>query len=193
MLPQPDLVGAGHARENKNNLKRKDRHMDTKGLEDGSTFPGQRNGPGHRALRRGRVSIPNHVYLVTASTLNRECRFLDFQAGCAAARCFGDPGVIGDARMLAWVLMPDHAHWLIQLGRRDGLSVVANRLKSASARRVNRVEGRCGALWMRGYHDHALRSEEGFREVARYITANPVRAGLVKRVGDYPFWDAVWV
>ncbi len=27
---------------------------------------------------------------------------------------------------------------------------------------------------------------------ARYIIANPVRAGLVYSVRDYPYWDAVW-
>jgi hypothetical protein len=31
------------------------------------------------------------------------------------------------------------------------------------------------------------------RDVARYMIANPVRAGLVRRVGDYSFWNAVWV
>ncbi len=30
-------------------------------------------------------------------------------------------------------------------------------------------------------------------DVARYIIANPLRAGLVGRVGDYPLWDAVWL
>jgi hypothetical protein len=29
--------------------------------------------------------------------------------------------------------------------------------------------------------------------VARYIVANPLRAGLVSRVGHYPFWNAVWL
>jgi hypothetical protein len=29
--------------------------------------------------------------------------------------------------------------------------------------------------------------------VARYIIGNPVRAGIVTQVGDYPLWDAIWV
>ncbi|MBB5859537.1 hypothetical protein GGR69_001194 [Xanthomonas arboricola] len=29
--------------------------------------------------------------------------------------------------------------------------------------------------------------------MARYLIANPLRAGLVARVGDYPFWDAIWL
>ena len=31
------------------------------------------------------------------------------------------------------------------------------------------------------------------KDVARYIVANPLRAGLVEKIGDYPFWDAVWL
>ena len=30
-------------------------------------------------------------------------------------------------------------------------------------------------------------------DVARYIVANPLRAGLVTKIGDYPFWNAVWL
>ncbi|BBO84662.1 hypothetical protein DSCO28_52280 [Desulfosarcina ovata subsp. sediminis] len=153
-------------------------------------FP--KNKPGHRALRRGRVSLPNRVYLITTTTDKRQRFFDDFNAACAACRCFETTASLGDARMLAWVLMPDHAHWLIQLGARDALGDVVARLKSASARSVNRILGRNGALWARAYHDHALRSDEDLKTVARYIIGNPVRAGLVERVGNYSFWDAVW-
>ena len=61
--------------------------------------------------------------------------------------------------------------------------------------RVQGVSGRlCGAsLWQRGYHDHAVRKEENIREIARYIVANPLRAGLVRSLKDYPYWNAVWL
>jgi putative transposase len=100
---------------------------------------------------------------------------------------------LGDARMLAWVLMPDHAHWLIHLGDTDPLCLVVNRVKSASARLTNRVLSRKGALWDAAYHDHALRTDEDLRGVARYIIANPLRAGLVQNICDYPFWNAIWI
>jgi len=148
---------------------------------------------GTRALRRGRVSMPHQVYLVTSATLQRQRFFSDFPAGCAAARCFEHPAILGDARMLAWVLMPDHVHWLLQLGAKDTLSLVVNRLKSASARLANQALNRSGVLWEPAFHDHALRSEEDLRSVGRYLVANPLRAGLVERIGDYPFWDAVWL
>ena len=94
--------------------------------------------------------------------------------------------------MLAWVLMPDHAHWLIELSEHDTLGAVVNRIKSASARHANRVLGRVGPLWSAAFHDHALRAEDDLPDIARYVVANPLRAGLVKRLDDYPFWNAIW-
>jgi hypothetical protein len=31
------------------------------------------------------------------------------------------------------------------------------------------------------------------RDIARYIIANPLRAGLAESIGDYPHWDAIWL
>jgi len=149
--------------------------------------------PGHGALRRGRISIPNQIYNVTATTQGRAPIFRDFAAACAAARCFEEPVLLRDAKILAWVLMPDHAHWLIQLGKTSPLPEVVNRLKSASARHANRTLGRTGPLWAPAYHDHALRHEEDVQAAARYIVANPLRIGLVQDIGAYPFWNAIWL
>lgn len=149
--------------------------------------------PGHRALRRGRVSLPGQPYLVPAVTRNRQPIFGDFEAACAACRCFVRPAWIERSTLLAWVLMPDHAHWMVELGEGGLISDVANRLKSATARAANRSLGRNGALWSAGYHDRALREEDDVRAAARYLVGNPLRAGLVDRIGDYPFWDAVWI
>ena len=149
--------------------------------------------PGHSALRKGRASIEGQIYLVTTATLQREPLFADFKAARVAALSFEDKAVLADAKLLAWVLMPDHFHGLLQLGEKTSLQNMVNRLKSASARRVNRAMGRKGPLWANAYHDHALRHEEDLLATARYIVANPVRAGLVRHVGDYPFWNAIWL
>jgi REP element-mobilizing transposase RayT len=102
------------------------------------------------------------------------------------------PGCLADSKNLCWVVMPDHVHLLLQLGD-TGLSEVVKRLKALSARRLNREIGRTGRFWAPGFHDHALRREEDLKGVARYIVANPLRAGLVKCVADYPYWNAVWL
>jgi hypothetical protein len=54
------------------------------------------------------------------------------------------------------------------------------------------VRGRDGALiWQRGYHERTLRSNERVEVIARYIESNPVRAGLVRTVDDWPHTGGV--
>ena len=67
------------------------------------------------------------------------------------------------------------------------------RLKSASARKTNAALERKGALWETAYHDRAMRSDERLVQVARYIVANPLRAGLVTDIRDYPYWNSTWL
>lgn len=89
--------------------------------------------------------------------------------------------------------MPDHLHWLFQLAGTRPLSVSVNTIKSYASRTINQIIGRSGPVWQKGYYDHALRDEENLAAVARYIVANPLRAGLARNVADYPLWDAVWI
>ncbi|MES2489740.1 MAG: transposase [Pseudomonadota bacterium] len=148
---------------------------------------------GHSALRRRRASLPQHIYNITVVTLERKPWFHNFDAAAKVSACFSQQALLGNSTMMAWVLMPDHAHWLIQLGEHDELSLVVSRLKAASARAANQALSRKGQLWQRSYHDHALRDDEDLKTVARYIVGNPVRAGLVEHVGQYPYWNAVWL
>jgi REP element-mobilizing transposase RayT len=149
------------------------------------------NLPGHEALRKGRVSLANHVYFTTTVARDRKPLFADFDIACAACRVLGSPRPWADARVFAWVLMPDHLHCLVQLGN-SPLPKVMQSVHSITARAVNAQRGMSGQVWQGAYHDRALRADDGVLESARYLIANPLRAGLVARVGDYPFWDAIW-
>ena len=145
-------------------------------------------------LRKGRHSETHRAYFVTTVLAERELRlFADlFVARLVVAemRALHD---IGAVNSLAWVVMPDHVHWLFQLGDEMGLSSVVKAFKSRSAHRVNRRLNRQGTLWQKTFHDHALRAEEDVKKIARYIVANPLRAGLAENIGDYPLWDAIWL
>ncbi|HSW13416.1 MAG TPA: transposase [Solimonas sp.] len=149
--------------------------------------------PGSQALRRGRVSLPQHVYHLRFVTHERTPVFADFWLGRSIASCLHEGDLVRDARTLAWVLMPDHLHWLVQLGDLLTLDQLVRRFKSVSALRINTRRGIVGALWQPGYYDHLVRDDENLLDASRYIVANPLRAGLVQRVGDYPLWDAIWL
>ncbi|MFI9654545.1 transposase [Guyparkeria sp. GHLCS8-2] len=143
-------------------------------------------------LLRGRYSEPGREYLVTAVTHQREAHFNSFDVARSLIRTFRESHQAGQAEWLAFVVMPDHFHALLRL-RQSSLPAVMRTVRGSSARRVNRSLGRSGRVWQPGYHDRALRSEEDRVAVARYIVANPLRAGLTERLADYPHWDAVWL
>ena len=147
---------------------------------------------GAQRLRRGRFSEPGRAYLLTAVTRNRLPHFLDMTTARLLVAQLRGAHEDGWVSSLAWVVMPDHLHWLVQL-ERYSLDRLMRRIKSNSARQANHRLGLSDAFWQDGYHDRALRRDEDLLAVARYIVANPLRAGLVRRVGDYPFWDAVWL
>ena len=140
-------------------------------------------------LRSGRHSITGQIYLVTAVTHQRESLFTQWSASCAVARAIHQ---VAQPNLLAWVLMPDHLHCLVQLDN-GSLSDFMQRLKSITAISLNKTLGRTSKVWQSGFHDHALRRDEDLKAAARYLVANPVRAGLVRSVRNYPFWNAVWL
>ncbi|MGO4263534.1 REP-associated tyrosine transposase [Lysobacter sp. TAB13] len=149
--------------------------------------------PGYKALRRGRWSEPQRIYRVTTVCIRHRRIFASEHCAQIAAQAIADPEKWLGARLLCWVLMPDHWHGLIELHSDIRLQSVVASLKGRAARAVNRALHRKGLVWMPGFHDHALREDEDVLQAARYIVANPKRAGLVQRVGDYPHWDAVWL
>ena len=148
--------------------------------------------PGHQALRMGRTSLPGQIYLLTTTTAERAPWFLNVEFARATCRLMIEPMTWGDARPLCWVLMPDHWHGLIELGERDDLSLIMNRFKSITSKRIRQMRS-IPCIWSRGFHDHALRHDEDIHAAARYIIANPVRAKLVERVADYPYWSCAWL
>jgi putative transposase len=145
-------------------------------------------------LRRGRVSISGQIYLVTTVVKNRAPLFSDLHAGRIVVNALIYANNSGRALTLAYVVMPDHLHWLMSLGEQGSFSSVVSMMKRHTSRKINEQTGGTGkGIWQRGFHDHALRRDEDVARVARYVVANPLRAGLVQRIGDYPLWDAVWL
>jgi putative transposase len=153
----------------------------------------QRLPPHGSDLRKGRVSQQGRAYHLRASLAGNRPLFTDVQLGREVVRAMRALHERAAVDSLAFVVMPTHLHWLIVLTGGLGLDQLMQSVKGAAARRINQRLGRTGVLWQDGYFDHALRHDEDLRAVARYIVANPLRAGLVRHLGDYPLWDAKWL
>jgi REP element-mobilizing transposase RayT len=86
----------------------------------------------------------------------------------------------------AYCIMPDHVH-LLMLAQSDqsDLERFVKQLKQVTGFAYK--QGHRKPLWQPGYHDRILRDDVATLDVARYILENPVRAGLAKRLGEWPF------
>jgi putative transposase len=141
-------------------------------------------------LRIGRRSQLGAWFSITTVARHRRPVFAAPAACQAVMRELRDADP-SHVRSLAWVVMPDHLHWLLALGAVP-LPALIQAVKSRSARAVNAATGRSGAVWQAGYFDHRIRSESDLRRRARYLLENPVRRGLVERLEDYPAAWCAW-
>ena len=144
-------------------------------------------------MRKGRVSLSNHAYFITTVTNERVPWFTDMACARLAVAEMRRLHEDGFVESLAWVVMPDHVHWLLQLQGAQSLARVVRLFKGRVARKINQMMTRSGTFWQRSYYDHGIRTDEDLRAVARYLVANPLRKGLVTCIGDYSHWDAVWL
>jgi REP element-mobilizing transposase RayT len=130
--------------------------------------------------------------MLTTVTQNRHQLFDNFQRARIVIRHLRMAEQENSCHSLAWVVMPDHVHWLIEL-KEITLSTLMRRFKARSSHSLRKSGTLTAPVWQAGYHDRALRRQEDVVKAARYIIANPLRAGLVTRIGDYPHWDAIWI
>lgn len=96
----------------------------------------------------------------------------------------------------AWVVLPEHMHcvWTLPPGDADYplrwrlIKTFFSRAlpldEYRSAVRLHRGER---GIWQRRYWEHLIRNEADFRRHMDYVYVNPLKHGLVRRVGDRPY------
>jgi putative transposase len=125
-------------------------------------------------------------YFLTFCCADRQARFSDEAPVTLVLEQFLRAGTAAGCAISAYVFMPDHAHLLIEGACADADGRQFFRLaKQLSGYRYQRAFGR--RLWQRYAYEHLIRNDFATLSVMRYIVENPVRAGLVAQVDDYPF------
>ncbi len=105
--------------------------------------------------------------------------------------------------LLAYVIMPNHAHTVLQpLPREPGweawcryenfhkLEDILGDIKKFSSREINRLAGRRGSVWLKESFDRIVRGDNDLSDVIDYVHHNPVRWDLVRRPEQYPWSSA---
>lgn len=90
--------------------------------------------------------------------------------------------------LASFVVMPNHVHALFQLRGNWKLEVVNQSLKGYTAREINKILGRRGALWQQEGFDHLLRGVPQLDRCLSYIQQNPEKARL--KPGEYIHYEA---
>jgi putative transposase len=88
------------------------------------------------------------------------------------------------ARIYAYVLMPEHVHLLIN---EPPAILLAQFLKVVKQTTSRKLRGQREKFWQGRYYDSNVRGEKDRSQVIRYIHRNPVKRGLVASPEDWPW------
>ena len=131
-------------------------------------------------------------YFLTFCTSERRETFRDAAVAHLVLTQFRRTARASAFAILAYCLMPDHVHLLVEGTAADAdLRRFVKRAKQGTGQAYMHRAGE--PLWQEGYYDRVLRPTDDAKAVARYIIGNPVRAGLVRVPSEYPHLGSdVW-
>jgi putative transposase len=82
--------------------------------------------------------------------------------------------------LIAWVIMPDHFHFIVNL-RDEGLSSLVQRIKMSFGSLLRkRLDLQSGRIWQNGFWDHIIRDDHDMKRRMDYIHFNPMKHGYVE-------------
>jgi len=137
-------------------------------------------------MGRGTAGVPFHV-------LNRGARRLalfEQDADYRAFLCcvFGALDKV-PVRLLAYCIMPNHFHLVVQPIEDGQLSSFMKHLLGTHSKRwhASRKTTGLGAVYQGRFKAFPIQSAQHFYAVCRYVERNALRAGLVDRAEDWPW------
>ena len=172
-------------------------HLNRPGLVQGITFRLWDSLPGHIAasLAEEATDVPEGAKRARIEA------YLNAGYGACTLRDPSIAGLVQSAllffdgiryRLIAWVVMPNHVHVLIETIEGHPLQRIVHSWKSFTANKANQILGRSGRFWFPDYFDRYVRDERHLNNAVRTIHWNPVKAGLVESPDDWPFSSASW-
>lgn len=90
-----------------------------------------------------------------------------------------------------YCLMPNHFHLLIKQTSDEPLNLFLGRLQNSYGKYLNEKYHRKGNVFEGRFKAKLIDSDEYLLQVGKYIHRNPLEAGLVKKLLEYP-WNSYW-
>lgn len=89
--------------------------------------------------------------------------------------------------LIAWVIMPDHCHFLISCGANNPSNLTRQIKLSFSTSYRGATRQRTGRVWQYRFWDHIIRDQNDMNRHIDYIHYNPVKHGIVDAALKYQF------
>ena len=139
--------------------------------------------------RRNRCILPDLACHITQRGVDRRQTFSTDLDRATYLRLVRDNLDDAQVAVLGYCLMSNHVH-LIAIPRREvSLALLLRRVHGRYAQYYNTRSGRTGHLWQNRFFACLLQPDHLWAALA-YVERNPVRAGLARSPGDYPWSSA---
>lgn len=139
--------------------------------------------------RQARLDYPGCLHHLINRGIERRKIFVDSQDYETFLDTLGAVILKGKHHCYGWALMPNHFHLLVKTGE-ESISRTMSRLLTRYAVTFNKRHRRSGVLFQNRFKSIVCDEESYFKELVAYIHLNPLRAGLVKDMGElakYPW------
>jgi len=133
-----------------------------------------------------RIEYAGGLYHITSRGDGREDIYLTNADRKAFIRLLGEVCKRFGWFCYAYCLMGNHYHLFIETSDAN-LSRGMRQLNGVYTQRFNRRHGRCGHVFQGRYKAIVVQKEAYLLELCRYVVLNPVRAGIVSDVADWPW------
>ena len=140
--------------------------------------------------RPARISVANGCYHVLNRGNGRGEVFHTDGDYAAFMKLIGDACERLKMRVLAYCMMPNHFHLVLQPHKAGDLSRWMQWLTTSHVRRYHRHYGTSGHVWQDRYKSFPIEADDHLYAVLRYVERNPLRATLVDRAQDWP-WSSL--
>jgi len=158
--------------------------------------------------------LENRCVFVTTKTFRNIPVFHDAEKARALVECMQFLAKKKYINLIAWVIMPDHVHMLVEVIGKKNISQIMHDFKSYAVQKISPlilrrsrgfhasatkkvvisssrgVEASTAGvkyvkLWQTSFHDHVIRDERDYRNHIWYIHNNPVKHGVAQKPEDW--------
>jgi putative transposase len=136
--------------------------------------------------RHARQLSSTGIYHIMLRGINQQQILEDREDNEKFIETLKDCKLISGYKLYAYCLMGNHLHLIIRVGK-EPLDQIFKRICGRYVYWYNAKYRRVGHLFQDRFKSEPIEDEGYFLSVLRYIHQNPVKAGIVKKIGEYPY------